>query len=208
MSLSDQIDSPSAGLSGGTTTRAEAGDDTAEPSLASGFATIMEQEEDLQASTDGNTDFVNGPQAGAINRLLRDHHLRLGHNIALLEQRYQRRPPSALSAHARQGRIGWADRTAQQGEAPPASIEQLPELVAQHVRLIECITTLLTENADGQRGELILSELASNHAEMARELATLVAGNVTVRDRVLPPIIARGTAATSEANWENEGGRT
>jgi hypothetical protein len=194
MRPSSRIDSRSPCLAGGTTTRAQPHDDTAEPALTSGFGGILEQVEDLQASTDGNIGLVNGPHAHAINRMLRNHHLRLSHNIALLEQRYERGPPSALSVRARQGRIDWGIKSAR--TAPPASIEQLPELVAQHVRVIASIQTLLAGSGDGQRGELILAELARNHEQMVTMLATLIREDETVRDAELLPILA--TSATTD----------
>ena len=204
MHVSTQFDSPPLG---GTTTRAEAGfDDTAQPPLTSGFGAVMQQEEDIQSSTEGYLGADNGPNSAAIDRLLRQQGTRLGANLALLERRYGMLPHPARfrPLQAKHVRLSTARRAA----APDSGV--LPSLIAQHLELLRKIETLISQRPDGQRGELILAQIARNHEEMAWMLAALIKQDECVRDLVPYPVTAAAPAtsnlASGEANWENEGG--
>jgi hypothetical protein len=208
MHRSKQFDSQSLAPLGGTTTRARAGfDNTAQPPLTSGFGAVMEQEEDIQSSTEGYVGGDNGPNSAAIDRILRHQGTRLGANIALLEQRYEMLPHPARfqTLHGKHARLSNARHTAAADD-----LGVLPSLVAKHLDLLRKIETLMSRRPDGQRGELILAEIARNHEEMAWMLTALIKEDESVRDFVPTPVIASAPASpklsTSEANWENEGG--
>lgn len=81
----------------------------------------------------------------------------------------------------------------------------LPLLVAQHQNLMAEIDPIIAQNPDGQRGKLILTEVARNHEEMAWMLLALL-NEDSVHARGLQAIPAEIEVASPEGNWENEGG--
>jgi hypothetical protein len=184
--------------------------DTAAPTP--GFGSVMEQEHNLQASTNGFLDSVNGPHASSIDRILRNQHLRLSDNIALLEQRYEMLPhPMRFEAlRARSAPL----RKARRAVFAMESIGLLPALVAQHVHAIENLGTLIAQTSEGgQAGELILTEVVRNHTEMASMLTELLKADESARDMLPHPVLAAAitpapTPGTNEGRWENEGGAT
>lgn len=175
--------------------------DTVPPPLTSGFGTVMEREYDLQALTRNYVGTASGPHAAAIDRILRVQQEKLGANIALLGERYETLPhPVRFDALRRHPAIA---RTS--AEAEPLCA--LPALVAQHLGMLGNINTLIAQREDGERGELILTEVARNHEEMAWMLTALLKEDESVRDRLPLPVTATAPAAgSSEAGWENEGG--
>lgn len=193
--------------SGGTTMRASVDhDDTAQPSLTSGFGTVMEMEQDMRTSTEAELGRDSGPKSAAIDRILRQHLLLLDANFALLAQRYEMLPnpkrfAAVLAAEGRPNAIAAA--------AAPGSAGWLSELVAQHLDLGRAIGALIGRQSDGQRGELILTEIARYHEQMAWMLTALVKEDAA-HDAVSVPVIASrlGSPAPreAEADWENEGG--
>ena len=193
----------------GTTTRATAGiDDTAQPPLTSGFGAVMEQERDIRSATAGYLAIDHGPQSASIDRLLRRQEAQLGANIALLEERYEMLPhPNRFrTLHTPKIRPPTARRT-----VPGKRDDFLPSLVARHVELLRDIVALQTHRPDGQRGELILAEIARNHEEMAQMLTTWIKEDDSARDLLRVPttaVVAPAAAAPSVtvARWENEGG--
>jgi hypothetical protein len=83
----------------------------------------------------------------------------------------------------------------------------LPELVAQHTRLLTDIDALIGCAPDGQRGELILTEVSRNHEEMAWMLTALLKDDESAGRIASEP----GSERTAESiraqeNWDNEGG--
>ncbi len=209
MHTSSPFESHSPSPAGSTTTRAVTGlDDTAQPPLTSGFGSVMEREQDIRSSTTERLGVDNGPKSAAIDRILRHQQLQLGANIALLEQRYEMLPHPTRFATlpATHGRLSHARGAA----VAPDAASLLPNLVAQHISLLRAIEALITQRPDGQRGELILTEIARNHEEMAWMLTALINEDDSVRDLVPIPVTASLPAApkaeASEADWENEGG--
>jgi hypothetical protein len=194
-SLSTDSRSPS---TRGITTRADPGpnNNTAQPSLTSGFGAVMKHEYDIQSATTRYLDGNDGPCSDEADRLLRQHQGRLGANIALLEQRYALLPePARFQAlHERQ------PRTRPSRNEATARVSALTALVAQHLKLLENIDALMAGRPDGQRGLLILAEVARNHEQMAWALTALRKTDGSVRDQVPMPVIA------GEGRWENEGG--
>lgn len=177
---------------------------TAQPALTSGFGAVIEKEHALQNATEGSVGHVLGQHARDLDRILRHQHSQLGANIALLEQRYEALPNPGRF-------VSWDDR-----HHPPAAsrckesqdeIELLPDLIARHTHLLADIEALISCVADGQRGELILTEVRRNHEEMAWMLTSLLKDDETVER------IARDTddgdscdARRAQQNWDNEGG--
>jgi hypothetical protein len=190
---------------GGVVTRAQTGprNNTAQPSLTSGFGAVIEKEHDLQAATEGSFGHVSGHRSTDVDRILRRQHSRLGANIALLEQRYEALPnPERF--------VNWHDRG-----RPPAkpqrtqcdATELFPDLIAQHTRLLADIDALIGCAPDGQRGELILTEVSRNHEEMAWLLTALLKENETfARLANERGADSSGGMSRAQENWDNEGG--
>jgi hypothetical protein len=197
-------DSRSPPSSGGTITRAESGpgNRTAQPSLTSGFGAVIEKEYELQSATEGSFGQVSGEHPIELDRILRDQHSRVGANIALLEQRYER-PPSPTCF------VNWQDRSRPfitPGHARRAETELLPGLIALHTKLLSDIEALIDCAPDGQRGELILTAISRNHEEMAWMLTALLREDETVVP--FPDNVASHEKGSSSAeeSWDNEGG--
>jgi hypothetical protein len=192
-------DSRSPLQSGGVITRAQAGasNDTAQPSLTSGFGSVLEKEHDLQTATEGSFGHVRGNRTAEIDRILHHQHSRLGANIALLEQRYEALPKSERF-------VSWRDRTRTPTKPRHMRCDAnkvLPDLIAQHTSLLASIDALIGCAPDGQRGELILTEVGRNHEEMARMLASLLK-----EDESAKHIAHDRSGERSQENWDNEGG--
>lgn len=174
--------SPSPPAPVGTVTRATADGpvDPTEPSLRSGFASVMEQEHQLQSSTGGYRQATTLRLSSAIARILSKQQVALGANIALLEQRFETLPrnddlallPVRLAPPAKARHVASA----------PEHNCLLRNLVAQHLNILENIDTLLARGLAGQRGELILTEVARNHEEMAGMLTALLKEDESMRD--------------------------
>jgi hypothetical protein len=189
--------------SGGVITRAPSGpgNDTAQPSLTSGFGAVIEKEQDLQSATRASVGHVGGHHPAEIDRILHHQHSRLGANIALLEQRYGALPnPERFMACCDGTRAPIKPRHDETG--------LLPNLIARHTSLLADIEALIGCAPDGQRGELILNEVSRNHQEMAWMLTALLKEEATVarrRDDETKPASSSSTRQAEE-NWDNEGG--
>jgi len=205
MQNSTDSNSRSSPQSGGVITRAESGpgNDTAQPSLTSGFGAVIEKEHNLQSATEGSFGNVSGHRSTEVDRILHHQHARLGANIALLEQRYEALPKSERF-------VNWRER--EQPSAKPRSTQRdetelLPNLVAQHTRLLGDIEALIGCAPDGLRGELMLAEVSRSHEEMASMLTTLLKD-----DELARPIAnersrdSSGGTKLAQENWDNEGG--
>jgi len=164
----------------------------------------MEQEHELHAATGGYLGEDHGARSGSIDRILLEQQVRLGVNITLLEQRYEMLPsPARFQALKEKHRPPAKARHV--GEA--GVNDSLRDLVAQHLSLLERIQLLMAQGPDGQRGALILAEIAHNHEEMAWMLTALLHEDLSAYDLVHSPVIAAAKSpGPSEANWENEGG--
>jgi hypothetical protein len=189
----------------GVVTRAQAGpgNDTAQPSLTSGFGAVIEKEYDLLTATEGSFDHVTGGHAAEIDRILHHQQSRLGANIALLEQRYEALPnPERFKSWGHRGRPTVAPRRTRYDET-----DLLPDLIALHTALLGDIEALIVRASDGQRGELILTEVSRNHEEMAWMLTALLKED---ESGARLPDDAVGAAPNStlqaQENWDNEGG--
>lgn len=196
---------PFAGITPRATTRP--GDATAQPPLTSGFGAVIEKEQELQAATKAQVGEDHGARAADIDRMLGQQQIRLGANLALLAQRYEMLPnPLRFEPiHTPHRPLTRKRRTAVQ-----KSRGVLHDLVARHVSLRRDLEALIALRADGQRGELILSEVCRNHEEMAAKLSAFLDELLAVRDALPMPIVARHATLPrpiiSEGSWENEGG--
>lgn len=140
---------------------------TARPALTSGFGAVLARERDLQDATDAYLRVEDSTRAPSLRHVLLDQSSQLGGNIALLEQRYDALPhPGRVRGSG--GRL--ANRV---WPAPEAHIDPLCPLIVRHRDLLADIAALITDRADGQRGALILTEVARSHEEMAGRLTSL-----------------------------------
>lgn len=190
---------------GGVTTRAPTGslNDTAQPSLISGFGAVIEKERDLQTATEGSFGQVTGNHSAEIGRILHHQHSRIGATIALLEQRYEALPnPERF--------VSWRDRSkppAKPGRMEGDGTELLPDLIARHTNLLADIEALISRAPDGQRGELTLREVSRNHEEMAWMLTALLKEDeTTARFNSEADGHASGSTSLAHESWDNEGG--
>lgn len=205
MNTSIPTDSRSPPHTGGVTTRAstDAHDDTAQPSLMSGFREVIAKERALQSATQESLGQTGGPHSADLDRILLHQCSRLGANIALLEQRYEAlsRPEQFVPGPNPAQPPGDARRM------EPNKPGFLPALVVQHVRLLAEIDGLIASAPDGQRGELILTEVSRSHEEMAWMLTALLKDDESSA-RIMSE---RGAERADEAiraqeSWDNEGG--
>lgn len=199
-------DSRSPPPSGGIVTRAQsdAQNTTARPPLTSGFGAVIEKEHDLQTAIEGSVGQVSGAHAVEIDRILRHHHAQLSANIALLAQRYEALPSPERF-------VSWTSRRhSLEAPRPPGhydEIELLPELISRHNSLLASIEALIGCGHDGQRGELILSEISRNHEEMAWMLTALLKEDATaMRTPGEGGESASPTLDPAESRWVTEGG--
>lgn len=181
--------------------------DTAEPSLTSGFGTVIDHERTLEASTEASLLALDQTSSTALRRILGDQRNQLGTNIALLEQRYQALPhPERFQALRLLGTLPKGARH----NAATSAADPLPPLIAQHRTLLGNIASLMARRADGQRGELILAEVARRHEAMTWTLIALGEPTDAARDTLPVRVFAGAPSAFSssaeEGNWENEGG--
>lgn len=184
-----------------TAAETHSANDTAQPPLTSGFGSVMDHERDLQESTEAYLRVEDGVHATSLRHVLREQSAQLSGNIALLEQRYEALPhPERF--RGLHGRI--APGTS---KASDPRLDPLRPLIAQHRSLLADIATLIMHGADGQRGELILAEVARSHEEMAGTLTTLAFPNAAAHDALPVRAIASAEASrASEGRWETDGG--
>jgi hypothetical protein len=64
----------------------------------------------------------------------------------------------------------------------------------------------VVKRADGQRGELILSEVSRHHKEMVLVLTDLRKDDAVTRDRTRPQTSSGSTIDAAFGVWESEGG--
>jgi hypothetical protein len=179
----------------------------ATPSRPSGFGAVMEQENDLQSSTDGYLGPLDGLEVNALDQVLRDQHARLGANISLLERRYETLPHPARF-QALRTRLHPPAKARRVSERPDI-LDLLRNLVAQHRSLLSNIDVLIAHGTGESRGGHLMTEMARNHEAMAGMLSGLLNDMLSVRDLVPIPIIAQApvrAAGSAEVSWENEGG--
>jgi hypothetical protein len=156
-------------------------------------------------ATEGSFGRVSEHHSRELDRILRHQYSRLGANIALLEQRYEALPnPERF--------VNWHDRS-----RPPAKprriqgneTELLSGLIARHTSLLTDIEALIGCAPDGQRGELILTEVSRNHEEMAWMLTALIKEDESVARIVASDLdgqVAPGSTSQAQETWDNEGG--
>jgi hypothetical protein len=181
------LDSPP--LPGGKITRAaDHSDDTAQPPLTSGFGAVMEQEREIQSSTVAQLAGERGSNTAAVEGILRGHQAKLGANIALLEQRYETLPTPVRFARLRPPHARLSQT--RHRPAPASKASPLAGLIAQHVTLLRAVDALITLRPDGQRGDLILGEIARNHEEMGSMLTAVAKENLAAHDALPVSITA------------------
>ncbi len=149
-------------------------DDAASASSARDFAALIEQERDLQSATGKSLTAAGGGDGAAIQRLLRHQHFRLGANIAVLEQQSEALPSGERFR-------AWTKRTrppSPPGVARPVAPAFLPDLIAQHTRVMADIAGLVRSAPEERRGDFILAEVSRSHEQMVRMLTALLAGVV------------------------------
>lgn len=172
-------------------------------SSKSGFSDLIEQEHRLKTATESCRAGGDSPQADAVDRMLREHAARLETNLTVLKQRHQTRRPSA-GFEPQPGPGARLDQTGS-GAGPDATTSMLQRLSDEHQALITTIAGLLTRGSDRQRGQLILKQVARNHAEMAAMIAALV-GAEPMADPAHLPTIAAANQPTGDERGENDGG--
>lgn len=171
-----------------------------EPALipgAMGVRAALDQERTLLALSDHFSDENHGPDTPAVMRVLRNHHLRLRDNIALLGQ-HGGVPPSTANAEAERT---FHDAVMSDPDDVVGTEMQLRALLAQHLKAVTNIETLIAQRPDEHRSEMILTEVARNHRAMAWMLNGLISENAFAHDAVTQPIIAglRSRAANRES---------
>ncbi|MCR6655738.1 MAG: hypothetical protein NVV63_07960 [Opitutus sp.] len=164
---------------------------------------MIEKERDLQSATESSFGQAGGRHSADLDRILHHQHSRLGANIALLEQRYEALPKPERFVH-------WHDRARPPTEPRRTQLletELLPELVAQHTRLLADIDALIACAPDGQRGELILTEVSRSHEEMAWMLTALLKDDEST-SRIAMGLTGErsGESIRAQENLDNEGG--
>lgn len=156
---------------------------TAQPPLTGGFSGVMEHERDLQRSTEAYLRLTNGVHATSLHHVLREQSAQLSGNLALLRQRYEALP------RGNRGRI-LRGRIAQESpDAPVPRLDQLRPLIVKHRATLADISTLMVQRADGQRGALILAEVARSHEAMAGALTALAPPDAAVHDALPVPVM-------------------
>jgi hypothetical protein len=152
----------------------------------------MEQERAIQSSIAMYRQANHTPAGASVDRMLDRQQARLGANIALLEQRYEMLPhPGRFQP------LYTTDTPLTRTSRPlatPANAVFLSGLAAQHTDLQRKVGWLIAQRPDGERGELILAEIARNHAEMARMAAGVIKDGVSAHDSV--PIATTASAAS------------
>lgn len=170
----------------------------------------MEQESDLQFSTERFLGIDRGPHAEDLDRILRDQQTRLDANVTLLEKSYAMLPcPTRF--RALHGRLR-PPATARRVAPAPAILDLLRNLVAQHLGLLGNLDQLIAQHRAGPGDPLLLSEVAHNHEVMAWILTALIKEDESTRDSL--PVLVTATAealpvpapSKTESIWENEGG--
>ena len=149
-----------------------------------GFGPLLEQEHALEVSVRDNLLFVAGPRAADIRQELETQQGRIAGGISLLEERVDTLPcPERFHALTHHRPLTVAGM-------PAARRTGLADLASQHLNLQTGILTLIEHRPEGGRPERLLVAVARSHEEMAGMLQALLNDNETIRDRVLPPIIA------------------
>lgn len=172
--------------------------------LTSGFGSVLEKEHILQSSIEGVLRTAERVRPVDLDRILRHQQARIGTNIVLLEQRNEMLPHPArfLPLHGKHASIPTSRRTGPES----ASDGPLPKLVAQHVTVASDIDALIAHGSNGQRGDIILSEVARSHEEMAWLLTALLQEDRSTRDRLDQVAPENQPPGAAVARWENDGG--
>lgn len=182
----------------------ESSSENPSPLLVSGFGSVMEKELDLQYSTNEYVKSLVLSAQDELGRILREQQTRLYTNITLLEHRHEMLPHPERFAS-----LPSKITEMPEWENPPIASEHsamLLDLSDQHRQIQTDIESLISQGHDGQRGELMLLQVARSHEEMAWVLRSLLKEDVTERNEAVQPIDVIPTVGTTEAGWENEGG--
>ncbi|ACB74517.1 hypothetical protein [Opitutus terrae] len=175
------------------------GSDTAQPSLASGFGAVLDHERDLQQAIEAYLRVDDSVYATSLHHVVREQRARVGRNIALLEQRYEA-VPRPERGRDRRGRSAASISAVADFRADP-----LRQLIVQHENLLTDIAALVVGRADGQRGELILAEVARSHEEMAGTLMDLAFPETSLRDAPPAPAVANfEVAGSAVGGWRRD----
>jgi hypothetical protein len=170
--------------------------------LTSGFGTVIEKERSLQRTTGGALRELSGRHATEIGRMLRQHEVRLGANIALLEERFEMLPHPARF-------VPWGHPSVSSGTRQlesAAGAAPLPMLASRHAALLADVDALLAGLPGGGRAEAALTEVRRSHEEMGWVLTAFV--NEDATQARLPDESRRGPSdpGSAEQAWDNEGG--
>jgi hypothetical protein len=192
-------------ISSPSVTVADRSEYKAPSSLTSGFGALMELEYELRDATQRGR-FENGtPRYDTIARVLWAQQGQLCANIALLGQRYELLPhPFRFRAFDEIPKRIATARTACRNKEDAALLD---DLIAQHTDIVHKIRELVVKRADGQRGELILSQVSHHHDAMVWTLTGLRAEDEAIRVRGTQATSAGEIAGSAIGNWENEGGK-
>ena len=166
----------------------------------------MEQEHDLQSSTQGYLGAARGPHSNALDRILRNQQVRLGANLALLEKRYEMcrtprafqapRKASSVDQGAARGRVTKSTAGCQSRRATPEPARKMAALIAQ-APLVSALNTDPDRDGAQSRGDGLDVEALLKEDEFVSRSGS--------RSRARAGIDA-AAMGIMEGNWENEGG--
>jgi hypothetical protein len=170
--------------------------------LTSGFGALMELEYELRDATQRGR-FENGmPRFDTIARVLWLQQGQLCANIVLLGKRY------ALLPHPFRFRaldqIPKRMAAAHGASGTKEDSDLLGDLIVQHTDIVQKISELVLRGADGQPGELILSQISHHHDAMVWSLTALRAEDEAKRKRQAQAASASEFALSAVGNWEAE----
>lgn len=162
-----------------------------------GYGALMEQQYLLQSVTNESGRSLTGSRSKHVRRMLEKHYIKIGDSISLLARFCDDLPQPGRFRTWLGERSGTAGRW--QALRAHSIHSGLAQLLALHTKVMAEVGMLTDELSLGDEGRQILSEVARNHEDMASMLTDVVKKDVSIGDQEIPPIIARGLSAESEA---------
>jgi hypothetical protein len=175
---------------------------TAPSPLTSGFGALMELEYELRDATQRGRFEEGTPRFDTIARVLWAQQGQLCANIVLLGQRNALLPyPFRFRALDQIPKRMAAARVIC-GTKEDSGL--LDDLIVLHTDIVQKISELVLRGADGQPGELILSQISHHHDAMVWSLTALRAEDEAKRKREAQAASAGEFALSAVGNWEAE----
>lgn len=156
-----------------------------------GFGTLIRQVHTLQFLIEAHQQATPSRHSAEIGPVLESQRSLIATGIRLLER------CCALLPHPERFRALGRVPPMAPSARPEAGQSSLAHIVAQHLSLRGGIDALAEQRTEEEPGELLLAQVARNHARMAWTLAALLRSDETGRAR---------EARADAGNWENEGG--